>query len=519
MLDNNLDNSLDNSLDNYKGQMNASEQVLIDGAKLLFGPTGRDLLPHNAGSNIDQFHQHLTRAVFLQQNLQDEVKIFRLLAKLATRRIMKSFALEFEVVEDIRKLLSQTDTANHPGLHHYLVHAVESPFMARHAQMDALNAVHWLENLNSNGNNSSSIHLTHIPTHFYFARGDWFRVTQINQLAWDKSIERKNDINENANNSSLTDASLAFHEHLWLVYSLLQQGQWDQAWHISQDLHQRLTNLTIEGASADDVRVLKTYYAFEKAYLKLELPVNDGRIATLNSQTLDETGISPWGLLALRFIAVWDALQVKDFDTSKTARLEFMAIKNEPAFNIYPANVDAHAVMLKQLEAEEYRQRDNLKQAIITIESVVSDYDNMRWDHGVPLVVKPIREYLGELYLEELHLTQQAPVITYQGGEPQKDTPVPVTVNDNTKKAIEQFQTELTDNFPGRRQSLQGIIIAAAGSTSQAEAQATIDSMDQPLTYDSEETPTPPEPDSSLVETGKPLIVLTMLVMAAVMKI
>ena len=482
---------LNNALDNYDGTLNDSETVLIDAAKRLFSSQGRDLLPAQSGSNVQEFFLHLDAALAVNNALQAEVKVFRLLGKLATRNGIRDTSLNTAVVSAIRDLLAQDETRNHPGLHHYLIHAAESPDLAINRISDVYPSVAWLHGLDTPPETTSSIHLTHMPTHFYFAWGDWVQVVNINLKAWNKSLQRQSDLNTQGQVPPLTDASLAFHEHLWRVYALLQQGRWDDAFIASEDLYNRLDSLQTSGLSPSDLASIKTYYAYEYAYLILELPERYTGRSSLQRR-LNEVGMSPWGLMAARFTRAWQALQQHNFIMAETARAEFVAIRKEDGFNLYPANIDALPIMEQQLLAEELRQKGDIEGAIEIINAVTDDYDRMRRDHGVPVIVKPVYEYLGELYLEVNTLLPDAGSEGVTPTQNNQHNPVieALRIYDN-ENAMTAFKNELR-YFPRRRQTLKGMLTASAANPAlHSKIQAEIDDLVNPLVYDSLITPPP----------------------------
>ena len=473
---------LNSALGQHDGTLNDSESALIEAARKLFAVKGRDLLPSQSGSNVQEFYLHLDTALADNDSLESEVKVFHLLSKLATRNGITDFSLETDVITGLQTLLGRSETADHPGLHHYMIHAAESPFLATTALQAVYPSVTWLQKLNTAPKNTSSIHLTHMPAHFFFARGDWVRVADINLDAWNKSLLRKTELNTGGSNPPLTDASLAFHEHLWRVYALLQQGLWGDAWSTSEDLYNRMTALQNSGSSASDLASMKTYYAYEKAYLELGLPAGHAAISTLQARTLNETGMSAWGLMAARFINAWEALQQQDYTTAASARTQFVAIQNEEGFNLYPANIDALPIMEQQLLAEESRQKGNIENAIQIVNAVTDAYARMRWDHGVPIIVKPVYEYLGELYLQGMSLVTAIPYVSDTGSPPSW---IKIITQYDTENAMMAFQKEL-NYFPRRRQTLEGMLIASAAHPNQhKKIQANIDNLNSSIDFDS----------------------------------
>ena len=429
--------------------LSISEITLLDAASKLFGndDDSRHKQPHEQGSNIQLFYQVLNEAVSSGRELEPEIRVFRNLAWLGTRKGILDYPLEREVIADLITMRSDPQWTNHPGLNHYLIHASESPVLTVEYLADAYEAANWLRSLSEASNNTSSVHLIHMPAHFYFANGDWVNSCQVNALAWQKSLDRASDL-------KLSDSSLAFHEHLWRIYSLLQAGQINTAISDNKDLYQRLQN---SGSASDaETRVLRTYYAFEYAFLILELPKHIDYRSELESRSLSINLMSGWGLTAYHFTEAWLALQKKHYDSAEISRNTLNALLTDASLSLSPANIDAIPVMVQQLMAEEQRQRGDLTSAIKLARAVANDYRNMRWDHGVPLVVKPLLEYLGDLMLDKAREDK----VTYQRVTNQpvrNESSISVVIlNQEFSEARAYYQNEL-QFFPRRKLSLLGL--------------------------------------------------------------
>ncbi|WP_062260742.1 hypothetical protein [Endozoicomonas arenosclerae] len=483
-----------------------SEQVLITAAGKLFGneTNSRNKQPFEAGSNVQLFYQYLDQQVTDSDQLESEVLVFRSLAHLATRQSVLDYPLETEVINEMSTLMQRVELQNHPGLHHYLTHASESPKLAKGMPASQQSAF-WLQSLSISPENTSSVHLTHMPTHYYFARGDWVNTYSINSVAWSKALQRAADLN-------LSDSSLAFHEHLWRVYALLQAGLYEDAWSDASDLYQRITSLQAKSGTTDaDTRVMRTYYAFEQAYLKLELPDNNAHLTDLDQQALEDNLISGWGKTAYYFMKSWNALQQQEYSGAESFRNQLQALLTDSSIDLSPMNNDAIPVMVEQLKAEELRQKQNLSGALQTALAVESQYVNMHWDHGVPLVVKPLLEYIGELYME-MARSGIAYQPALQGGA--GSTPVVIVPSQEMASAVTYFQKELDEFFPRRRKSLEGLKEAANVANNQAayqRAQSQLDTLNQTLIAYPQPSPSAtPTPDSASMTSGISVLVMTL---------
>ncbi len=463
----------------YSGTLSASENVLIEASKRLFGnqDNSRMKWPYQTGSNIQLFYQYLDQQWTSDNELETEVRVFRNLAWLATRGSVRDYQLERQVIADMSEMIQLPELKNHPGLHHYLIHASESPFLSKELSQ-ALESALWMKSLNEGEQNTSSVHLTHMPTHFYFARGDWVNTYTINLSAWNKSIQRGADL-------ELDDSSLAFHEHLWRVYALLQAGLFEDAISDASDLYQRIQSLQAQSGTTEALtRVMRTYYAFEQAYLSLELPESSHHLDSLKQQTLSDSQMSGWGKTAYYFLKAWNALQQQQYSAATNYRNTLAGLSVDDSLSLSPMNSDAIPIMIEQLKAEELKQKNDLAGAIRIVKSIESDYLNMRWDHGVPLVVKPLYEYLAELYLEKGK--SDVAYRNVQTGSGVTSTPTVVYISPDFVSAVEYFQKELDEFFPRRRKSLEGLEEAsrlAQDHEASKRAQSEIATLNQALNY------------------------------------
>ena len=491
---------------------NASEEVLITASQKLFGNenNSRNKQPFETGSNAQLFHQYLDQQITNNDQLDGEVLVFRSLAHLATRQSVRDYALETSVVNEMSALMLRAGMANHPGLHHYLTHASESPKLARELPA-AQESAFWLQSLSRAPKNTSSVHLTHMPTHYYFARGDWVNTYSINRTAWNKSLQRATDLD-------LSDSSLAFHEHLWRVYALLQSGLYEEALADANDLYQRISSLQEKpGTTAADTRVMRTYFAFEQAYLILELPEDSSHLREWAQKTVSDSLMSGWGKTAYYFMKSWNALAQQQYADAENFRNQLQQLLSDTGLHLSPMNADAIPIMVEQLRAEELRQKQDLTGALQAALAVESRYLNMHWDHGVPLVVKPLLEYIGELYMEMATsgIAYQPVQTTENDIEP---TPAVVVVPQEYANAVSYFQKELAEFFPRRRKSLEGLKAAAWLANNQAvyqQAVSQLNTLNQEIIYSPMPLPTAtPEPDGAIIESGVPWLAFLLSILA-----
>lgn len=120
----------------------------------------------------------------------------------------------------------------HPGAVHYLIHAYDDPVHAplglRYAEAYARIA-------------PAASHALHMPSHIYFALGLWDEASDLNERSYKAADAR-------VAQKGLGVDDRGFHALLWLTYSYLQQGRYQEAKAILDDLEKA-------AAASDSVRV------------------------------------------------------------------------------------------------------------------------------------------------------------------------------------------------------------------------------------------------------------------------
>ena len=139
--------------------------------------------------------------------------------------------------EDLRLAASIADkiikvNPQHPGALHYKIHALDGPTSAKdaHAAADAYAKVA-----------ADAAHALHMPSHIYLALGEWEGVVNSNQGSYDASVVRMKD-------KELKDGARGYHSFAWLHYGLLQQGRYEEAEQILNDMLTHVPNDPTKGA-------------------------------------------------------------------------------------------------------------------------------------------------------------------------------------------------------------------------------------------------------------------------------
>lgn len=139
--------------------------------------------------------------------------------------------------EDLRLAASIVDdilevNPLHPGALHYKIHALDGPTSAQdaHKAADAYAKVA-----------ADAAHALHMPSHIYLALGEWDGVVNSNRVSYDASVHRMQRMD-------LTDGARGYHSYAWLHYGLLQQGRYQEAEALLQDMLDYVPNDPTKGA-------------------------------------------------------------------------------------------------------------------------------------------------------------------------------------------------------------------------------------------------------------------------------
>ena len=101
----------------------------------------------------------------------------------------------------------------HPGVLHYNIHSYDDPV---HAPLGRRAADVYSEVA------PAAVHALHMPSHIYFALGDYERAGHLNARSFEAALERIKEKNLPYNGQ-------AYHSLSWLLYSHLQEGRFDEA--------------------------------------------------------------------------------------------------------------------------------------------------------------------------------------------------------------------------------------------------------------------------------------------------
>ena len=366
------------------------------------------------------------------------------------------------LVEDVSR-----KNPEHPGAAHYLIHAYDDPIHAplglRYAEAYAKIA-------------PAASHALHMPSHIYFALGMWDKAGETNERsvkAADERVARKGLGVEERNHHAL----------LWLNYSYLQQGR-------HADARAVLNQIEEATAKSGSVRMRSHLAAARAAWLVETRKWTDARSAVdpeglgASATAADlfaigmaafRSGNRPAGNDALQRIALLSGDGDRPLRSVTTARPNppagrpgsvrpgatpiptprpgmptmpnFGAAEPAPAGMPAPGSNEKRvaAVMAQQLEAVLIFVEGRRDEAIVLARQAAAVEDQLTFEFGPPLPVKPGHEFVADLLME-----------VRRPGE-----------------AIPEYEAALK-RHPGRALSLLGLYRAATAVKNTAKAQQAV---------------------------------------------
>ena len=257
----------------------------------------------------------------------------------------------------------------HPGVLHYNIHSYDDPV---HAPLGRRAADVYSEVA------PAAVHALHMPSHIYFALGDYERAGHLNARSFEAALERIEEKNLSYNGQ-------AYHSLSWLIYSRLQEGRFDEA--------RRLVG-----------------YA-EQEWMQADTPTNRIGFITCRSNYIIDTQAWDDPLLDLEvsYDRVWPsavamdqyvmgmrALQQGDTGTARAIVDAFVNSPNPDSKNIRDA---APTVLKLLLEGRLVVAEGQREQGLALMQQAVDLEQTLAPAIG-PAMPQPAAEALADVYLE-----------------------------------------------------------------------------------------------------------------------
>ena len=300
----------------------------------------------------------------------------------------------------------------HPGAAHYLIHsyddAVHAPLGLRAARVYSRIA-------------PAAAHALHMPSHIFVSMGMWDEVEALNIASFEASDARMK-------RKGLSVNARSFHARQWLAYSYLQQGRYEEAGQLLDDMVQDV----LDGGESSGARY---HLAEMRATHVVETREWDSDILNMD---VDSDGLRPESVAADHFVTGMAALKQGN---EKLARQKVKALMDLK--DLKGRDEKAVRIVQHQLKAALLKHEGNHDEALKLVVKAAEMENKLPLAYGPPFPVKPAYEMLGEYYLE----------------------------SGQARKAQEAFQSALA-RAPKRALSLLGLAMAAekAGNDDVARA-------------------------------------------------
>lgn len=249
----------------------------------------------------------------------------------------------------------------HPGAAHYVIHSFDDPI---HAPL-GLPAAHVYADIAPD-----APHALHMPSHIFMALGMW---------------EESSKTNIASRSASLKKGDHGLHATWWLTYSHLQEGMYDAAMALIEDVEARLKR--------SPSRHLRNHLAYMKAAYLVETRQWD---AVSLPQTINPSDYRLQGSSTVYFT---NGLRAYHQDKLTALEAALANLKSLPANTARYSDEEALEVMVKILEGLVAYQKGANRAALTSLEAAIKLQEAMSLEFGPPIPVKPVYEIYGEVLM------------------------------------------------------------------------------------------------------------------------
>jgi tetratricopeptide (TPR) repeat protein len=342
-----------------------------------------------------------------------DAQAFHALSILGTAHEGRDFATYMRaaaIVEDVFD-----ENPQHPGAAHYLIHAYDDPV---HAPLGLRPARIYADIA------PAAPHALHMPSHIFFALGQWERGAQSNVDSYQAAKEK----------STSRDAGLSgggFHALHWLHYARLQQGRHDDARAVLDTTRHHALNPAV---STDYASYMRWYMPV--AYVT-ETQDWDQLDPLLDAMEVDIDALDTRGVVTVHVGRGLAAAEQGELETAQSAL-------DRASSALGDADSKALQVQVQALRGVLALKKDQPERALNHLEEAVALEEERPLDFGPPFPPKPVHELYGEALL----------------------------TLDRPADALAAFTTVL-ERYPSRALALKGKAQAAARTGQSEIAQAT----------------------------------------------
>ena len=373
----------------------AREKAYIDSVNVLFGEGSeeeRDFRYRDALADIHRQYPNDVDAIALHA-----------LATLTTSHGGRDYSIYMQAGAIAAEALQLNP--RHPGALHYTIHSFDDPI---HAPLG-------LRAANAYGEVApSAVHALHMGSHIYFALGMWEDGTDRNRRAFEEAVARAP--------AGSPYSGQAYHALTWLIYSLVQQGQLEEA--------RAKLALIEEQVQRFDAPVHRNNFALARASYVIDTQELDGHFASVE---IDHEGLNPFAAATDHYVRGVVALHRGD---QGGARAALAAIDDSAAVDSIERPVMAPKLLKMSLDAQIALASGDPRRGLDLLEEAAALEASLASDYGPAVPAQPVAELLADTYLA-------------QG---------------DAERAAAMYQRELA-SYVGRARSVEGLAAAAPTQT------------------------------------------------------
>lgn len=356
------------------------EKELIKAANILYGDGDKNTRDLNYMTFLADLHQQFPE--------DHEIACFYALSLMGSSHNGRHIPTYLKAAEVAQKVLRKNP--KHPGALHYTIHAYDEP---EHAHM-GLHAANQYAKVAP-----GSEHALHMPSHIFVALGYWDRVVASNEAAWEAGEER-------FKRKKLSHAQRAYHSLLWLNYGYLQQNRPTEA--------KRLVEIIEDDVKYHTTGRAKVHLNQMRAAYLVHTKLWNSEIADIR-MSLDGVGLVNStlnlfvnGLVALNRGDLQKCEKIINQINRRRLKSNPETLDGDIAMCYAPGTMprkarEARTALIFEMELNALLQarRGNAKAAEAILKEAVSLEDNLSFNFGPPVIVKPSHEAYGELLLKE----------------------------------------------------------------------------------------------------------------------
>ncbi len=297
-----------------------------------------------------------------------DAQAFHALAILGTAHEGRDFATYMRAAAIAEEVFDKNP--QHPGAAHYLIHAYDDPV---HAPLGLRPARVYADIA------PAATHALHMPSHIFFALGQWARGAASNVDSYQAAKEKSA-----ASGSGLSGGG--FHALHWLHYARLQQGRYEEA--------QSVFNTT--QTHATDPNVKTGYATYMQWYMPVAYVVETQKWSQfddrLGAMAIDAGSLDTRGAVTVHVGRGLAAAQQGNLSAAQSA-----LDKAESALG--DSDSKALRIQVKELKGLIALKADNSEKALKHLETAATLESKQPLDYGPPFPPKPAPELYGEALL------------------------------------------------------------------------------------------------------------------------